>query len=126
MKTLSLLSRFENDLEIGWDYAIEMLNNGLSYCLNGGYNLLISRIVDIYYEAYNLHDAENYDDGLVYEIRSNQINFLLKILETLRWEEENNQEQKKLNKFYEQLNKEYEKFNKEYEKRNQGERNEKI
>ena len=84
--TIKLLSRFENDLEFGWDYAIDKLNRSLPYCFNGGYNYIICRIIAIYYESYNLEgvDITDYDGGLVYEIRSNQINLLLKILKYLR------------------------------------------
>ena len=83
--TIKLLSRFENDLVIGWDYAIEMLNNGLDYCLNGKYNFLINRIIDIYYESYYLNDNDDYDDGLVYELRSSQVRLLLRILKHLKY-----------------------------------------
>ena len=87
--TIKLLSRFENDLEFGWDYAIDKLNRSLPYCFNGGYNYIICRIIAIYYESYNLYDTDthnltNFDDGIVYEIRSTQINLLLKILKHLR------------------------------------------
>ena len=84
-KLVNLLESFENNLEIGWDYAIDTLYNGISKCVSSYYTYLIESIIHIYYQAYNFYDIDitEYDDGLVYEIRNNQVNLLLLILKNI-------------------------------------------
>ena len=70
----TLAERFTDNLEIGWDYAIEQLE---LFKVDGA----IFKCMEYYWKAYRLQENDDIDAGKCFEIRQWAINEILKRLE---------------------------------------------
>ena len=65
---------FADNLEIGWDYAVDMLEYANVDCI-------IKELCEIYYKAYTYVENNDIDSGKCFEIRRWAINEISKRLE---------------------------------------------
>ena len=70
----TLAQTFTDNLEVGWDYAIEKLDRATFDCV-------ILELIGIYWRAYRYMEDNDVDGGRCFEVRQYAINEILKRLE---------------------------------------------